>query len=85
MKAVPLPSPEVVLSSGYERYYGHLRLPHKTGENFVSLYLPVAIIGILKGLPCSLAWLRLRVTPATPEACLSVLVVIVRTDTAAFP
>ena len=54
-------------------------------ENFVSLYLPVATIGILKGLPCSPAWLLLRVTPATPEACLSVLVVIVKTDIATFP
>ena len=27
----------------------------------------------------------LRVTPATPEACLSVLAVIVKTDMAAFP
>ena len=85
MKALPLPSPEVMLSSGCERYYGQLRLPYKTEENFVSLYLPVAIIGILKGLPCSPVWLPLRVTPATPEACLSVLVVIVRTDIAAFP
>jgi hypothetical protein len=85
MKALPLPSPEVMLSPGYTRYYGQLRLPHKTEENFVSLYLPAAIIGVLKGLPCSPAWLLPRVTPATPEACLSVLVVIVRTDIPAFP
>ena len=85
MKAVPLPSPEVMLSSGCERYYGHLRLPYKTEENFVSLYLPVAIIGILKGLPCSLAWLTPACHPCHPGSLSVGLVVIVRTDMAAFP
>jgi len=53
--------------------------PHVNGR---PLFCPVSTI---EGLPCSPAWLPLRVTPATPEACLSVLVVIVRTDIAAFP
>ena len=51
IKALPLPSPEVVLSSGYKRYYGHLRLPLRPDENFVSLYLPVAISRHPKGSP----------------------------------
>jgi hypothetical protein len=51
MKAVPLPSPEVMLSSGCKRYYGHLRLPLGPDENFVSLYLPVAISRHPKGSP----------------------------------
>ena len=32
MKAVPLPSPKVMLSSGCKRYYGHLRLPLRPGR-----------------------------------------------------
>jgi hypothetical protein len=59
-----------------------LARPERTSFPYIS---PLPNIGILKGLPCSFAWLPLRVAPATPEACLSVLAVIVRTDIAAFP
>ena len=35
MKALPLPSPKVVLSLGYKRYYGQLRLPYRpNGTSF---------------------------------------------------
>ena len=76
MKAVPLPSPEVMLSSGYKRYYGHLRLPLRPDETSLP-YIHQLPICILKGLPCYPAWLSLRVTPATPEVRpLSLLIVV---------
>ena len=87
MKVLPLPSLKVMLSLGYKRYYGQLRLPYRpSGISVLTLYPPVAVLrSIVKGLPCYLVWLPLRVAPGTPEVHLSVLAVCVKIGAAAFP
>jgi hypothetical protein len=67
MKVLPLPSLKVMLSLRCIRYYGQLRLPlEPCGTS--SPYIRPLSLDIPRGLPCSPAWLPLRVTPATPGA-----------------
>ena len=86
MKVLPLPSLKVMLSLRCKRYYGQLRLPCRpSGTSFPYIHqLPSR--QHRQGSPVFiLVWLPLRVTPVTPEAHLSVLVVFVRIDAPVFP
>ena len=86
MKALPLPSPKVLLSSEYKRYYGQLRLPYgPNGTSFPYIHPLLPCTAPVRCLPCYPIRLPLRVTPATPEAHQSVLAVFVKTDAPAFP
>jgi hypothetical protein len=85
MKVLPLPSPKVMLSLEYNRYYEQIRLPCRPGETS-SPYIHPLPVGHRQGSPVFiLVWLLLRVTPVTPEAHLSVLVVFVKIDATVFP
>ena len=85
MKVLPLPSPKVMLSLEYNRYYEQLRLPCQPGETSFPYIHPLPV-GHRQGSPVFiLVWLPLRVTPVTPEVHLSVLVVMVRIDAPVFP
>jgi len=86
MKALPLPSPKVLLSLGFKRYYGQLRLPSRPSEISSPYIHPLlsciaserASRAIPHGFPC--------VSPLLPrKSHLSVLAVFVRTDVSAFP
>ena len=87
MKALPLPSPKVMLSLRYNRY---------NMGNSDSLADPVELRFLIatscrftqhrQGSPAFIIiWLLLRATPVTPGAYLSVTVVIVRIDASVFP
>jgi hypothetical protein len=85
MKVLPLPSPKVMLSLGYKRYYGQLRLPGRLGK-ISSPYIYRLPTGHRPGPPVFIiVWLPLPVTPLTPEVHLSVLVVRVRIAAPVFP
>ena len=85
MKVLPLPSPKVMLSLEYNRYYEQLRLPCQPGETSFPYIHPLPV-GHRQGSPVFiLVWLPLRVTPVTTEVHLSVLVVMVRIDAPVFP
>ena len=86
MKALPLPSPKVLLSLGFKRYCGQLRLPCRP-SGISSPYIHSLLSctaserasrAIPHGFPC--------VSPLLPrKSHLSVLAVFVRTDVSAFP
>jgi hypothetical protein len=86
MKVLPLPSPKVMLSLRYKRYYGQLRLscrPSKISFPYIYGCPPEEL---RQGSPVFiLVWLPLRVTPVTMEVHLSVLAVMVRIDAPVFP
>ncbi len=87
IKALPLPSPKVMLSSGYKRYAmgksDSLADPVEFRRLISTGYCPVQH---RQGSPVFIViWLPLRVTPVTPEVHLSVMVVFVRIDAAVFP
>ena len=85
MKALPLSSPKVMLSLRSMRYYGQLRLPGRPGK-ISSPYIYPLPDRHRPGPPVFIVvWLPLRVTPVTPEAYLSVMVVSVRIDAPVFP
>jgi hypothetical protein len=86
MKALPLPSPKVLLSLRSNRYYGQLRLPYRPSEISSPYIHPLlsciasgrASRAIPHGFPC--------VSPLLPrKSHLSALTVFVRTDVPAFP
>ncbi len=86
MKVLPLPSLKVMLSLRYKRYYGQLRLPCRPSEISFPYIHQLPLSQHRQGSPAFiLVWLPLRATPVTPEAHLSVLVVIVRIDAPVFP
>ena len=86
MKVLPLSSPKVMLSLGYKRYYGQLRLPCRPSRISFPYIHQLPLSQHRQGSPVFiLVWLPLRATPVTPEAHLSVLVVIVRKDATVFP
>jgi hypothetical protein len=86
MKVLPLSSPKVMLSLGYKRYYGQIRLPCQPSETSFPYIHQLPLSQHRQGSPVFiLVWLPLRVTPVTPEAHLSVLVVFVRIDASVFP
>ena len=86
MKVLPLPSPKVMLSLRYKRYYGQLRLPGRPGKTSFPYIYRLPLPQHRQGPPVFIiVWLPLRVTPVTPEAHLSVLVVMVRIDAPVFP
>ena len=86
MKVLPLSSPKVMLSLEYKRYYGQLRLPCRPSETSFPYIHQLPLPLHRQGSPAFiLVWLPLRATPVTPEAHLSVLVVIVRIDAPVFP
>ena len=86
MKVLPLSSPKVMLSLRYKRYYGQLRLPCRPSEISFPYIHQLPLSQHRQGSPVFiLVWLPLRVTPVTPEAHLSVLVVFVRIDAPVFP
>jgi len=76
MKALPLSSPKVMLSLGCKRYYGQLRLPCRPSEISFPYIHQLLLSQHRQGSPVFiLVWLPLRVTPVTPEAHLSFMVV----------
>jgi len=78
MKALPLPSPKVMLSLGCKRYYGQLRLPCRPSEISFPYIHQLPLSQHRQGSPVFiLVWLPLRVTPVTPEVHLSFMVVFV--------
>ena len=86
MKVLPLSSPKVMLSLRYMRYYGQLRLPCRPSETSLPYIHQLPLPRHRQGSPVFIVvWLPLRVTPVTPEAHLSVLVVFVRIDASVFP
>ena len=86
MKVLPLPSLKVMLSLRYKRYYWQLRIPCRPRETSFPYIHQLPLSQHRQGSPAFiLVWLPLRATPVTPEADLSVLVVIVRTDAPVFP
>jgi hypothetical protein len=86
MKVLPLSSPKVMLSLRYKRYYGQLRLPCRPSEISFPYIHQLPPERHRQGSPVFIVeWLPLRATPVTPEAHLSVLVVIVRIDAPVFP
>ena len=86
VKVLPLPSPKVMLSLEYKRYYEQLRLPCQPGETSFPYIHQLPLSQHRQGSPVFiLAWLPLRVTPVTPEVHLSVLVVFVKIDATVLP
>ena len=86
MKVLPLPSPKVMLSLEYKRYYEQLRLPYRPGKISFPYIHQLPLPQHRQGSPVFIVvWLLLRVTPVTPEVHLSVLVVIVMIDAPVFP
>ena len=86
MKILPLSSPKVMLSLRYKRYYEQLRLPCRPSETSFPYIHQLPLSQHRQGSPAFIiVWLPLRVTPVTPGAHLSVLVVIVRIDAPVFP
>ncbi len=86
IKVLPLPSPKVMLSLRYNRYYGQLRLPGRPGKISFPYIYPLPPVGHRPGPPVFIVvWLPLRVTPVTPGVHLSVTAVIVRIDAPVFP
>ena len=86
MKVLPLSSLKVMLSLRYKRYYGQLRLPCRPSETSSPYIHRLPLSQHRQGSPAFIiVWLSLRATPVTPEAHLSVLVVIVRIDAPVFP
>ena len=86
MKVLPLSSPKVMLSLGYKRYYGQLRLPCRPSETSFPYIHRLPLSRHRQGSPAFIiVWLPLRVTPVTPGVHLSVLVVFVRIDAPVFP
>ena len=77
---------DMLLSLGYKRYYGQIRLPCRPSKiSFPYIYrLPSCRASTrVSRVHCRMA--PLRVTPVTPEVHLSVLVVFVRIDAPVFP
>ena len=86
MKALPLPSPKVMLSLRFKRYYGQLRLPCRPGKTSFPYIYRLLSDKHRQGPPVFIiVWLPLRVTLVTPGAHLSVLAVFVRIDATVFP
>ena len=75
-----------MLSLRFKRYYGQLRLPCRPGKTSFPYIYRLPPDWHRQGPPVFIVvWLPLRVTPVTPEAHLSVLVVTVRIDASVFP
>jgi hypothetical protein len=86
MKVLPLPSPKIMLSLRYNRYYEQLRLPADPVKLHTLISTGCPINGHRPGpLVFVIVWLLLPVTPVTPEVHLSVLAVRVKIDAAVFP
>src|SRR4030042_1721127 len=86
MKVLPLSSPKVMVSLECKRYYGQLRLPCRPSETSFPYIHQLPLAQHRQGSPAFiLVWLPLRVPPVTPEAHLSVLVVLVRIEASVFP
>jgi hypothetical protein len=86
MKVLPLSSPKVMLSLRYKRYYRQLRLPCRPSETSSPYIHQLPLSRHRQGSPVFIiVWLPLRVTPVTPGAHLSFMVVFVRIDAPVFP
>ena len=86
MKALPLPSPKVMLSLRCKRYYGQIRLPCQPGKTSFPYIYRLPSSEHRHGPPAFIIiWPPLRVTPVTPGVHLSVVAVFVEIDAPVFP